>query len=1578
MKRNVLVMGLLFGLLGFAGNWLKLQLFLNVDFLFGSLFVMFAILRYGSGAGIIAGLVAASCTILLWKHPWALIIFTAEAAFVGWRCRKKDPADLLLYDAVYWILCGIPLVWCFCYVILGTTPADTALISLKQSLNGVFNALLASLAHLAILSRVENRKPADLPSYRQIVFSVMVSLVIFPCLILIVLELRGTMHRESENLAAETVRVSEQAREAVGRWITEHHRIVQTLADRIENPDTMPGGEMQLPVGTIRATTLAFKRMGVLDADAVTGACFPPWDERGTSTPGLDFSGRPSIRVLRETKQSSLSDVVMGRIGKPGPIISLLSPLVANGGYQGYCIGVIRPDDLKSHLKSIIGNRPLAVTIVDRSRKIIVSTRDDLAMMSGFPRAEGGTARRITADVVQWIPAWEAGRSIQQRWANSRYVREVRINRQTPWTVIVESSFSPVLMRLSQETLSALSLLAALILVVVPLSRLISARLVSTLRHLQSATESFPLHLATGGEIRLPRSSVREVNGLVENFRTMAAALSDQMRTIREMNESLEEKVAQRTAELEEKSVFLSSLLDSLKDIVFFKDLRGVYLGCNRVLEQAVGMGRGEIVGKTDRDLFPAGSTARFQHHDRQVIETAQAYQFDEISYLPNGNPVYVNTIKTPITLPNGQLIGLVGVSRDITERVEAEQALRTIAANLRAFFDMSLDLLFVLDMTGTILRANRTACERLGYDEAELSGMNVLLLHPPECRDEAERIVHAMIAGSESRCPLPLQARDGRLIPVESRVVEGIWDGVPALFGICKDISELAFSEEKFAKAFEFSTALMAISTVEEDRYIDVNRSFLDTLGFSRQEVLGRTSVELGIITDSDGRNHIREEVERCGEVSNLLLTIYSKEGRPRTGLFSAQLIHIQSSRYLLTVFNDITELKKAEADLRLSEARWQFALEGSGDGLWDWNVRTNQVYFSPQWKSMLGYQVDEIGHTLEEWDSRIHPDDREVTYAAVNRHLIGETPVYISEHRLRCKGGRYKWILDRGKVIERAEDGAPLRVIGTHSDITERKEMEQALVEERRNAEVANRAKSEFLANMSHELRTPLNGIAGMAQLLQLTDQTEEQQYYLKNMDISVQNLLAILNDILDLSKIEAGKLSLDFSDFPIRKCIENILVTLSPTIRKKNLSITTDLDDAVPDAVVGDQLRFKQVLLNLLGNAVKFTHQGEIRISARMETPIDDNDRILFSVSDSGIGIAPDKIESIFEAFEQAETSTGQQFGGTGLGLSICRRLVGMMNGRLWAESVPGRGSTFHVALPFAVSQKAGDGLAQPGDPVPAAAGRPLSVLVAEDNEINRRVITALLKKLGHCSTCVDNGLEAVEAWRSGSFDGILMDIRMPVMDGEEAAALIRANEVEGERIPIIALTAHSLQGDRERLLAGGFDGYLSKPLEVDHLMDLLATLCFGNGQKGQAGRHTCDSLSAALPGSLPQSLPGIDITSGVSRLGGDRELYCDLLREFAGKYQSVTCKIEEALSGGDTDKAKNLVHTLKGVAGYLSFPEILGICKTLERDLNEPGNVASLEGKLELLDETIGRVICSMETLYPDGPLPGGVV
>jgi signal transduction histidine kinase/ActR/RegA family two-component response regulator len=398
-----------------------------------------------------------------------------------------------------------------------------------------------------------------------------------------------------------------------------------------------------------------------------------------------------------------------------------------------------------------------------------------------------------------------------------------------------------------------------------------------------------------------------------------------------------------------------------------------------------------------------------------------------------------------------------------------------------------------------------------------------------------------------------------------------------------------------------------------------------------------------------------------------------------------------------------------------------------------------------------------------------------------------------------------------------ERAEYGRKLE-----DQVAERNRVNAELVIAIDKAEEASRLKGQFLANMSHELRTPMNGILGFTQLCLGTGLTEDQRDYLDTVERSAEGLMQLLNDILDVSKIEAGKMEVEREPFSIRTCVERSTRTMLASAQQKGLELTWEVDPRLPDAVVGDENRIRQVLLNLVGNALKFTDQGSVRVAVEMQPAPDSGLLAHFSVRDTGLGIPEDKRKIIFEPFRQADGSTTRRFGGTGLGLAISTGLVDIMGGRIWVESEVGRGSTFHFTAPFTLGQP----VLPQRPPSPTGDCAPLSILVAEDNAVSQRLVTALLKERGHSVTLAANGCAVLDQVEQRDFDLILMDIQMPEMDGLQATAEIRYREGQsGKHIPIVAMTAHAMAGDRERCLDSGMDGYIAKPIHPGELMALI---------------------------------------------------------------------------------------------------------------------------------------------------------
>jgi PAS domain S-box-containing protein len=438
--------------------------------------------------------------------------------------------------------------------------------------------------------------------------------------------------------------------------------------------------------------------------------------------------------------------------------------------------------------------------------------------------------------------------------------------------------------------------------------------------------------------------------------------------------------------------------------------------------------------------------------------------------------------------------------------------------------------------------------------------------------------------------------------------------------------------------------------------------------------------------------------------------------------------------------------------------------------------------------------------------------------------------------------RAGHSTWVL-ASKVPLRDNDGRVVGIVGISRDIGERKRVEAALQQAKEAAEEANRAKSAFLANVSHELRTPLSGILGMAGLALETNLSPEQREYLELVRVSGASLLTLINDLLDFAKIEAGKLELNPQEFSPRDCLGDTMKLFGVQAVQKGLQLNCRVAPDVPDVLVGDAARLRQIVVNLVGNALKFTEKGEVSVEVRMKngerrtenggpTPILHSPvpvphssliELHFSVRDTGIGIPPEKQGLVFGAFVQADSSTSRKYGGTGLGLAIAAKLVELMNGRIWVESAAGRGSAFHFTATFGRPSATAARAPVPAPRRPPREGRPLRILLAEDNPVNQRLATRLLEKRGHSVVVAGNGRQALAALASQTFDVVLMDVEMPEMDGFETTAAIRRGEAAtGGHLPVIAMTAHAMTGDRERCLAAGMDAYVSKPVNAEELL------------------------------------------------------------------------------------------------------------------------------------------------------------
>lgn len=540
------------------------------------------------------------------------------------------------------------------------------------------------------------------------------------------------------------------------------------------------------------------------------------------------------------------------------------------------------------------------------------------------------------------------------------------------------------------------------------------------------------------------------------------------------------------------------------------------------------------------------------------------------------------------------------------------------------------------------------------------------------------------------------------------------------------------------------------------------------------------------------------------------------------------------QGNNQILVIAHDITDVVRAQQQVATSERRLQEVMTATQEGLWDWHLPTGKVIHNDHWWSILGFSEGEIADNVDAFSAHLLAEDRPRVWESLQRLLSGSTTYYHSEHRMLRKDGSVIWVQDRGRVVERDEQQRPLRVVGAYADITERKRNQAALEQALDMAHKATRAKSDFLATMSHELRTPLNGVLGMAQLLQMPNVSEAERLdYAQTIVKSGQILLTLLNDLLDLSKIEAGQMDLEHQTFGLMNLVQDTVKAFEDQAKRKGICVSIDTSGLHRDTCLGDAHKLRQMLSNYLGNAIKFTPQGDVCVKVTEQLDLAQRSMLEFSVSDNGIGIAPEKQALLFKPFTQGDSSTTREFGGTGLGLSIVARMAELMGGRVGLQSVPGAGSRFWFCVPI----EWGTDTSAPGLPLAAAmtkrsedAGPALSghLLVAEDNLVNRIVIGALLKKLGLTVDFAEDGQAAVDAVTQGTpYQMVLMDIQMPSMDGLEATRRIRQWESEKglSRLTVLALSAGVFEDDRQRSLEAGMDDFLSKPINLASLSKTL---------------------------------------------------------------------------------------------------------------------------------------------------------
>ncbi len=798
----------------------------------------------------------------------------------------------------------------------------------------------------------------------------------------------------------------------------------------------------------------------------------------------------------------------------------------------------------------------------------------------------------------------------------------------------------------------------------------------------------------------------------------------------------------------------------------------------------------------------------------------------------------------------------------------EAEKCIQ-IRKNYEAYFNTLDDFLFVLDLEGRIKHCNETVFRRLRYTPEQLIGSSVLDVHPVDRRDEALQIVLEMIGGSTRVCPIPLVTLEGHLIPVETSVIRGIWDDEPALFGISKDITRLQFSEEKFAKSFHFNPTPCGFSDLETGCYTEVNDAVCALLEFTREEMIGRTAVELGVISESE-RNRINSLADTKGKLVNVASYLKTKSGKLLNVMMSAENMYVADKRYRFTVVNDVTDMLKAQelneqysrlqalmikisstyinielekVDQVVQESLREMAefVDADRAYIFDYDFVKNVCSNTFEWcREGISAEIDNLQDVpidfIPNWVS-LHQQGEAFYMPDIN--LLPNNGPYSVRGILEPQGVKslitlpmklnddlvgfvgFDSVRDFHMYSQKERD---LLVVFSQMlvNIAERKRQSEALIRAKNEAEEASKTKEIFLATMSHEIRTPLNVITGMVREMLKQRLPANQHALLTNAKSASVHLLSILNNILDLSKIEAGEFVLENSVFDFKVLLKDAEGIMTLRAHEKQLGLVLSIDPEMDTVFFGDEARIRQVMINLMDNAIKFTEKGSVQVKVWPGPTHNSFREVNVEVVDSGVGIGADFIGKLFSKFTQEQNDSRRKYQGTGLGMNIVKHLVELMGGKVDVHSSKGKGTTIHFTL--LLKQARHDLLPNKSTlstSAPDLTGR--RILVVEDNEMNRYVVQLSLQALNCTIGEAENGEQAIEILRKESFDLIFMDIQMPVMDGMEATRIIR-NELK-LKTPVVALTANAFKHNVENYIEAGMNDFIVKPyLEQDFFQKL----------------------------------------------------------------------------------------------------------------------------------------------------------
>ncbi len=854
--------------------------------------------------------------------------------------------------------------------------------------------------------------------------------------------------------------------------------------------------------------------------------------------------------------------------------------------------------------------------------------------------------------------------------------------------------------------------------------------------------------------------------------------------------------------------------------MAWLKDLSGRFVYANEAAERALRGRHASLIGKTNSDLMSPILAAQCDASDRQAMEHEAGVQVLEQFVDASGAVRTALVSKFHVESVDGQSTLIGGMAIDITERIRAEERLRLSEERLRLATDTGKVGVWDWDIRSDRILWTPSLYQLHGVSpdtfEANLRSYSELI-HP----EDRALVEHAISRTLEQDEPYELEFRsirpDGGIVWLytSARVIRD--NGAPArMLGATLDITdrkrtELALreSEERFVKAFNASPLSVTLTSLQTGKLIEVNQTFINVSGYSREESIGRSSIELGLWMNDQARDELVRTLAANGHVRNLECRLRTRRAEEVIGLLSAERIVIGGAPCALTVIQDITEREHASEALRQGEERLRLALRAASAGVWSMDLERGEIFWSEEFRRLYGIERDTPAQ-LETWLERVHPEDRD-RVAAAHEVFSSVESEFRKEFRIVHPELGIRWILDLGR-IERDARGKPQRLMGINLDVTRAKEAEEELRE-------ADQRKNRFLATLAHELRNPLAPIRNGLEILRLTQGTgaaAEQARLM--MDRQLRQMVRLIDDLLDLSRISRGKIELRRETVDISAAVQNALEISKPMIDQASHELIVRALSST-FFVNGDMTRLGQVFANLLNNAAKYTPSG-----GRIEVNVDSiGPNVRVRVKDDGIGIDPSALPTVFEMFTQVERSSEMAQGGLGIGLSIAKQLVEMHGGTIEARSEgAGKGSEFIVRLPSVTSTQATTSALENRSPLTAQHG--LRILIADDNQDAATSLGLMLEIAGHEVRTAHDGPSAINTAKEFTPDVVLLDIGMPGLDGYETCREIRAIPELKHKL-MIALTGWGQTEDKRRSQEAGFNHHLVKPVEASVLEKLI---------------------------------------------------------------------------------------------------------------------------------------------------------